>query len=64
MQPQPDTFQPLGQRDPHLPGLVLCYAMHHCIISEPLELHGRELALEPCVERVMHEEIREDGRDR
>ena len=34
------------------------------IISEPLELHGRELTLQPRVERIVHEQVSEHGRHR
>jgi hypothetical protein len=47
VQSQPDFRQPFRQRRPHLEDLALGRTVHHRIISEPLELNGRELPLQP-----------------
>ena len=41
--------------------LALSHTMHHSVISEPLELYGGELPLQPPVERIIHEEIGQHG---
>ena len=64
MQPQPEFGQSLGERVPDLLGLALGRAMHYRIVGETLELHARELPGQEQVERVVHEQIRQDGRDR
>ena len=47
MQPQPDFLHPLGERGQHLTCLPLGRAVHHRVVRVALELHGRELALQP-----------------
>ena len=42
-------------------GLPLGRAMHHGVISVALELHSRELALQPRIERIVHEQVSEHG---
>ena len=42
-------------------GLPLGHTMHHGVIGVTLELHGRELPLQPRIERVMHEQIGQYG---
>ena len=61
MQPQPDAFQPFSQRRPHLPGLTFCHTVHYRVISEPLELNGRKLALQPRIKRLVKVQISEYG---
>ena len=58
---QPDARQPLRQRVPDLPGLPLGRAVHHRVVGIALELHGRELALQPRIERVVQEQVRQYG---
>ena len=36
--------------------------VHHSVVGEALERDGRELAFQPRVERVVHEQVGEHGR--
>ena len=64
VQPQPDLLHPLSERSQHLTCLPLGRAVHHRIVGIALELHGRELAPQPRVQRVLHEQVGQDGRNR
>ena len=59
MQLQPDLFQPTRDRIPHLAGLLLAVAVHHRIVAVAFERDGREFPHHPCVERVVHEQVRQ-----
>jgi hypothetical protein len=61
VQPQPDLFHPVRQGVAHLEDLPLRGAVDHRVVGEPLELHGRELAFQPGVEGVMHEQVGQHG---
>jgi hypothetical protein len=64
MQPQPNFLHPRFERGPHLLGLTLGHTMHHRIIRIAFEVNGREFPCEELVERIVHEEVGEHGRDR
>jgi hypothetical protein len=61
VQLQPDFGHPLFQCGKHLSSLLLRRAVHHGVIGIPLEFHGQELAFQPLVERVVHEQVGEHG---
>ena len=58
---QPDFGHPSFQGGEDFPGLPLCHTVHHSVVGVTFEFHGRELPFQPFVERIMHEEVREDG---
>ncbi len=53
VQLQPDLGHPFLQRGEDLFGLPLRRAVHHSVVGVALEFHGRELTLQPYVERVV-----------
>ena len=56
--------EPLGDGDPQHPGLVLSVAVRNNIIRVTLERAARELPVHPHVERIMHEQISQQRRNR
>jgi hypothetical protein len=64
VQLQPDLGHPFLQRGEDLIGLPLRRAVHHGVVGVALELHGRELTLQPLVERIVHEQVRQHGANR
>jgi hypothetical protein len=64
MQLQTDLRQTISDRIPHVAGLALAAAVDHHVIAVALEPHGRILPGHPGVERVMHEQVGEQRRDR
>src|SRR6266511_557225 len=64
MQLQTDFRHPQGDGVQDLAGLGLGRAVRYCIIGVPLEGDVRELPGDPSVERIMQEQICQQGRDR
>lgn len=52
------------QRGQHLVGLHPGDAVDHCVVGVTFEGHCRELPRQPPIKRVVHEQVRQDGRDR
>jgi hypothetical protein len=61
VQLQPDLTQPLLQRSQHLACLRPGDAVDHRIVGVALERNRRELPSQPQVERVVHEQVRQNG---
>jgi hypothetical protein len=61
VQLQPDLGHPVLQRGEDIPGPPLRRAVHHSVVGIAFEFDGRELALQPLVERVVHEQVSEHG---
>ena len=64
MQLQAQGPEPLGDGGPQLPGLVLGVAVRNSVIRVALERAAGEFPVHPHIERVMHEQISQDGRNR
>jgi hypothetical protein len=64
VQPQPDLGHPVCDRLDQHPGLTLACAVHHRVVGVALELDGWEPPGHPGVKRVVHEQVRQHGRDR
>ena len=58
---QTQGLEPLGDPGPQLAGLVLAVAVDHDVIRVALERAGRVLPVHPAVERVVHEQVGQDG---
>ena len=63
MQPQPDLFHPVPDRGHQISGLALGHTMHDDIVGITLKPNRRVLPDHPHVERVMHEQVGQDGRN-
>jgi hypothetical protein len=64
-EPVPDSVVVASiQRGEDFFGLPLCRTVHHGVVGEALELHSGELARQPGVQRVVHEQVRQHGADR
>jgi hypothetical protein len=61
VQLQPDFGHPGVERGEGFPSLPLFRAVHHSVVGVALERHGRELPLQPFVERIVHEQVGEHG---
>ena len=61
MQPQPNAGHSLGQRGPHLLGLTLGRTVQPLRRRRTFQLHGRELALQPGIEGIVHEQVARTG---
>jgi hypothetical protein len=65
MQPQPPALrQPRRDRLQHSMRLGFAATVDHHVIAVPFEPDGREHPPYPGVERVVHEQVRQQGRDR
>ena len=62
--PQADLPHPRGDRGQHVLGLPPALAVHDDIVGETLERAARELPGHPRIERVVHEQVRQDRRNR
>src|SRR3954451_18886526 len=64
VKPKPDLAHPRGDPGKHILGLPPALAVHDSIVGIALTRAAREVPGHPRVERVMHEQVRQDRRDR
>jgi len=56
---QPALLQPAADSFPHVLCLPPAYAVDHHVVAIPLEANVRELLGHPAVERIVHEQVRQ-----
>jgi hypothetical protein len=64
VKPQADFAHSRGDSAEHMLGLVPALAVHDSIVGVTLERAARELPSQPRIKRVVHEQVRQDRRDR
>src|SRR5439155_12310229 len=64
MQLEAERPEAAGDGGPELPGLLLGVAVDNHVIRVALEGTARELLGHPGIERIVHEHVRQQGRDR
>jgi hypothetical protein len=64
VKPESHLLHPLGDCGKHGFGLPPGRTVHDSVIGVALERAGRELLGQPVVERKVHEQVRQDRRDR
>ena len=62
--PSPTSSIRHRERRQHLTGLPLADAVHDHVIGVALEFDSRELPGHPHIERVVHEQVRQERRNR
>ena len=56
--------EPFGNGGPQVVGLFLSVAVRDNVVGIALEGAARELPSDPAIERIVHEQVGQDGRDR
>src|SRR5262249_52683984 len=64
VQLQAQGFEPLSDGGPQYPRLVLGVAVRSDVVRVTLERAARELPVHPRIERIMHEQVGQDRRNR